>query len=162
VSRSFDLEDLSLVLFFFELSADSTTSQCSPPAVIVSFAGKTFPDAVRISLNVSVCLLVTGVEPLCGSSLTSTSAFGLVTSSFGFGASTFVGDGFRNGRSEAIGMAGRGGLVGTTGVGAIGTVTLCGVGGFTMSEALDRGESSTKVDDATVARAEVEMDEEGL
>jgi hypothetical protein len=97
------LEDLSFVLFFFELSEDPTTSHCSPPAVMVSFAGKTLPEAVRISLNVSVCLLVTGVVPLCGSSFVSTSAFGFVTSTLGFGASTlgfgasaFDGEGLRD------------------------------------------------------------------
>lgn len=164
VSRSFDLEDLSFVLFFFELSEDSTTSQCSPPAVMVSFAGRTFPEAVRISLNVSVCLLVTGVEPLCDSSLTSISAFDLVASIFGFEASAFGGEGLRDGRSETGAIARRDAFVGTTGVGAIGTVGLCGVGGFTIIEALDRGESSMKDkgDDATVARAEVEMDDKGL
>jgi hypothetical protein len=151
-------------LFFFELSEDPTTSHCSPPAVIVSFAGKTFPDAVRISLNVSVCLLVTGVVPFCGSSLTATSNFGFATSTLGFGASTFDGEGLRDPRSKTVWMAGADALVGMTAVGTIGTGGLWGVGGFTIIEALDKGESSMKDtgEEAMVARAELEMADEGL
>jgi hypothetical protein len=50
------------------------------------------------------------------------------------------------------------------GVGVIGTGGLCGVGGFTIIEALDRGESSIKEtgDEATVARAEVDIADDGL
>jgi len=131
---------------------------------MVSFAGKTLPDAVRISLNVSVCLLVTGVVPLCGSSLASSSAFGFAASILALGASAFDGEGLRDERSTLGWIVGADTLVGMIGIGIIGTVGLCGVGGFTIIEALDRGESSIKDkgEDAIVARAEVEITDEGL
>src|SRR5882757_5619952 len=61
-------------------------------------------------------------------------------------------------------MAGAETLVGMTGAGFIGTGGLCGVGGFTIIEALDRGESSTKDigEEAIVARAEVERADDDL
>jgi hypothetical protein len=83
--------------------------------VIVSFAGKTLPEAVRISLNVSVRLLVTGVVPLCCSSLTSTSAFDLVASTLVFELSIFDGDGLRDSRSKAVWAVGADTLVGMAG-----------------------------------------------
>jgi len=131
---------------------------------MVSFAGKTLPDAVRISLNVSVCLLVTGVVPLCSSSLASSSAFGFAASILALGASAFDGEGLRDERSTLGWIVGADTLVGMIGIGIIGTVGLCGVGGFTIIEALDRGESSIKDkgEDAMVARAEVEITDEGL
>lgn len=59
-------------------------------------------------------------------------------------------------------MAGADTLVGMASVGIIGIGSVCGVGGFTIIEALDRGESSINDtgEDPMVARAEVDMADE--
>lgn len=93
-----------------------------------------------------------------------TMAFGLEISTLGLAGGALDDESRRPGRSSFVGTRGGGSFGGAAGATGMTAGGLRGVGGFTISDALDRGESSTNDDgdDAIVARAEADTADIGL